>query len=803
MKNKIKFTAIILLLFAMFFDFGRYSESSYFSFKEDIKNNNTIEEENLQLTMLALDQEGDCSLIKYGNTEVLIDAGGTNQNCAKKVYDLVDSQCTDNVLEYIIITHAHDDHYKSFYSSYGLKKWLSEEGNVGDILIDFDINEDDTVTTETFINKSMLASATATYTEYTDARDYLLEQYSLSNGNNGIRKHIVVTQCNYDFRNIAVEDRKKDEDIKGVYPLYYDEGVSNASLNILYNYYSDHSLDGVEETTQFAGDHINTMSMCIMIKFYDYKFLFTGDLEEFKSSSGSSYPRIYGESKLVENNYDELKDGVFFFKAAHHGSLTSNSENLLDVIRPQYIGINAVATLHESVSTKRKQFPKQVPVNNMLKWTDYLLITNKYQIDSNGKETNLVEKIHGTINFKLTKEDVYVNTETGAPLSAYENEWFYNNRVITNSIYNLDTDENGSVDCTYIKIGHIDILVGVGITAPEAKITPLINKIEKLCNDRVLDILIISHFSYESLNCLYSKVDKTNKAIFYNDYFKDISLIIEPTVCTLEDDDPVYVQYQKGKENLINKFLSNGLSEEEANSRFINYNMLDSTKKITLIDNDFVNYSITLLNSEYNNRQSEADYKDYSLKFLYSVFDKKINKNILNYLNVGLMTNYGFLISDLLNKNSSLINKINIFQIPYHGYITHSNNDFNKFIDAIRYNKDTKIFYLLFNGKFGSSGKIHCDHSTSFPSKTLKILRSQYKDVFYATSAIDNGSIIVKKNGDLRVVLEYGVLAYNKITNNKFAYSIRGSRYDYYTSTNSSNSYEKAQPLDSKYFENL
>ena len=801
MKNKIKFTAIILLLFAMFFAFGRYSESSYFSFKEDIKNNNTIEEENLQLTMLALDQEGDCTLIKYGNTEVLIDAGGTNQNCAKKVYDLVDSQCTDNVLEYIIITHAHEDHYKSFYSSYGLKKWLSEEGNVGDILIDFDINEDDTVTTETFINKSMLASATATYTEYTDARDYLLEQYSLSNGNNGIRKHIVVTQCNYDFRNIAVEDRKKDEDIKGVYPLYYDEVVSNASLNILYNYYSDHSLDGVGETTQFAGDHINIMSMCIMIKFYDYKFLFTGDLEEF--NSGSSYKRIYGESKLVENNYDELKDGVFFFKAAHHGSLTSNSENLLDVIRPQYIGINAVATLHESVSTKSLKFPKQVPVNNMLKWTDYLLITNKYQVDSNGKETSLVEKIHGTINFKLTKEDVYVNTETNAPISAYENEWFYNNRVITNSIYNLDTDENGCVDCTYIKIGHIDILVGVGITLSKAKITPLINKIEKLCNDRVLDILIVSNFSYQSLNCLYSKVDNTNKAIFYNDYFKDISLIIEPSVCSLKDDDSVYVQYQEGKENLINKFLSNGLSIEEANRRFINYNMLDSTKKITLINNDFVNYSITLLNSEYNNRQSRADYKDYSLKFLYSIFDKKINENILNYLNVGMMSDYKQLSSDLLSKNSNLINKINIFQIPYHGYMTHSTDDFNKFIDAIRYNKDTINFILLYNGKFGSSGRSHSSSGTYFPSKKFKDLEDRFKKVFYATSAIDNGSIVTKQNGDLRVILEYGVLAYDKKTYNRFAYSIRGSRYDYYSSINSSNSYEKAQPLDSKYFKNL
>ena len=56
---------------------------------------------------------GDCTLIKVGNTEVLIDAG-SRQNSAVAIVDYVSDYCTDGVLDYVIATHAHQDHIAGF-----------------------------------------------------------------------------------------------------------------------------------------------------------------------------------------------------------------------------------------------------------------------------------------------------------------------------------------------------------------------------------------------------------------------------------------------------------------------------------------------------------------------------------------------------------------------------------------------------------------------------------------------------------------------------------------------------------------
>ncbi len=56
---------------------------------------------------------GDCTLIKCGNTEVLIDAG-SRTNSATTISAYVDRYCTDGKLEYVIATHAHQDHIAGF-----------------------------------------------------------------------------------------------------------------------------------------------------------------------------------------------------------------------------------------------------------------------------------------------------------------------------------------------------------------------------------------------------------------------------------------------------------------------------------------------------------------------------------------------------------------------------------------------------------------------------------------------------------------------------------------------------------------
>ncbi len=61
---------------------------------------------------------GDSTLIKTGNTEVLIDAG-SKRGSAKTLVPKIKEYCTDGILEYVIATHAHEDHIAAFVGSGG------------------------------------------------------------------------------------------------------------------------------------------------------------------------------------------------------------------------------------------------------------------------------------------------------------------------------------------------------------------------------------------------------------------------------------------------------------------------------------------------------------------------------------------------------------------------------------------------------------------------------------------------------------------------------------------------------------
>lgn len=63
--------------------------------------------------MLGNKSSGDCTLIKAGDTEILIDAGSEKSSAATLV-PYISQYCTDGVLEYVIATHADQDHIAAF-----------------------------------------------------------------------------------------------------------------------------------------------------------------------------------------------------------------------------------------------------------------------------------------------------------------------------------------------------------------------------------------------------------------------------------------------------------------------------------------------------------------------------------------------------------------------------------------------------------------------------------------------------------------------------------------------------------------
>ena len=75
----------------------------------------------LQIHFLELGNyyTGDCVYIKAGDTDVLIDAG-SKYSSVPTISAYLNQYVTDNKLEYVIVTHAHEDHYAGFAASTGI-----------------------------------------------------------------------------------------------------------------------------------------------------------------------------------------------------------------------------------------------------------------------------------------------------------------------------------------------------------------------------------------------------------------------------------------------------------------------------------------------------------------------------------------------------------------------------------------------------------------------------------------------------------------------------------------------------------
>ncbi len=168
---------------------------------------------------------GDSVYIKYGDVDILIDAG-SRYDSATTIISYLENYVEDNTLEYVIATHGHQDHIAAF-SSTSTRMGIFER---------FD--------TEVIIDFPMTNSSTKVVENYYKYRDL-----EVQNG----AKHWTALEC-YNNQNGA----------QRVYQI--GEGVE---LEILYNYY-------YENKTSDENDY----SVCVMINQGDNHYLFTGDLEK-------------------------------------------------------------------------------------------------------------------------------------------------------------------------------------------------------------------------------------------------------------------------------------------------------------------------------------------------------------------------------------------------------------------------------------------------------------------------------------------------------------------------------------------
>ncbi len=312
--------------------------------------------EDLQIHFLELGNKytGDCTLIKTGNVEVLIDAG-SRKGSAATIVPYVERYCTDGVLEYVIATHAHQDHIAGFVGT----------SSVDGVLESF--------VCETIIDYPLANTTSDIRGEYETLRD----------------AEVAAGATHY----TALECWKEQNGAKKSYTLAED-----ITLNILYQKY-------YEETTSEENDY----SVCVLLSQGNNHYLFTGDLEHA------------GEESLVEsNNLPACK----LFKGGHHGSNTSTTAALLEVIKPEIVCVCCCCGNMEYAKDPLNDFPSQAFVDRIAPYTDKVYVTTIVSDNADG-----FESLNGNIVVSSDGGEVRVECSNNNTLFK-DTEWFKENRTM-------------------------------------------------------------------------------------------------------------------------------------------------------------------------------------------------------------------------------------------------------------------------------------------------------------------------------------------------------------------------------------
>lgn len=186
-----------------------------------------IVSDDLQIYFLELGNynAGDCTYIKAGDVDILIDAGSKSSS-VPVIKNFINQYCTDNTLEYVIATHAHEDHIVGFTDQNS-----SHPGIFSSYVV------------ETIIDFSLHNTNSGVYNNYITLRD---QEIALG------AKHYTASDCVLE-QNGASKTFAITEDIE---------------LEVLdQDFYHKKSSDE------------NNYSVCVQLTHGTEKFLFTGDLE--------------------------------------------------------------------------------------------------------------------------------------------------------------------------------------------------------------------------------------------------------------------------------------------------------------------------------------------------------------------------------------------------------------------------------------------------------------------------------------------------------------------------------------------
>ncbi len=229
-KVKLKNIIITLILIIILAVVGFVVEKYFLPKDTDDLDRNGLKEsfpevgEGLSIHFLELGNgyNGDCIYIKAGDDDILIDAG-SRKNSVDTISTYLNHYISDDTIEYVIATHAHQDHIAAFTGNDNL----------------FDRYQ-----VETIIDYPLQHTTSQTSQDYRE----------------GVEAEVLAGATHF----TALECVNETGGAKKIFNL--DDGVT---LEILYQKYYE------EET-----DNENNYSVCVLVSQGERHCLFTGDLEE-------------------------------------------------------------------------------------------------------------------------------------------------------------------------------------------------------------------------------------------------------------------------------------------------------------------------------------------------------------------------------------------------------------------------------------------------------------------------------------------------------------------------------------------
>ena len=265
---------------------------------------------------------GDCTFIKAGDKDILIDAG-SRQNSATTIASFIDNYCSDGKLEYVIATHAHQDHIAGFVGS------NADQGILKRYKID------------TLIDFSLTNATSTIYNNYVSLRDERI-------ASGDITHHYTANDC-----------VQGTNGAKKTYQL--SEGITMEILD--QKFYRETSSDE------------NNYSVCALFTQGNNNYLFTGDLEK------------EGEKSLTELNnlptVELFKGGHHGSYTANTDALLSVIKPK-NVCICCCAGSDEYVKASGGLPNSEHTFPAQEAVDRIAKYTTNIYATTVYSDDEKG-----------------------------------------------------------------------------------------------------------------------------------------------------------------------------------------------------------------------------------------------------------------------------------------------------------------------------------------------------------------------------------------------------------------------------------